>query len=302
MITMVKNPLAPLFSSISRNPEKPKISPVVELLPAGKIIYGCLAQLHADYPTLRILRWIAMPDHIHFEVFVTERTEMPLGSMIAAFKAACTKKYQQEFPESRLAKDNLPLFEPGFNDKIAFRAGAKDAFYNYIADNPRRYLIKKLCPEYFFHKLMIEINGTLCGIYGNLFLLDNPIKSFVRISRIPERTPEFETRKKEWEETIRSRGVLVSPFINPAEKEYRNAAIQNGNGIILIADYRFSDRKKPYKELFDQCAEGKLLIISTEQFAEPPRKMEYLHARELNAIAAAIAQLSPCSAIIRPRQ
>ena len=121
---------------------------------------------------------------------------MPLGSMIAAFKAACTKKYQQEFPESRLAKENLPLFEPGFNDKIAFRAGAKDAFYNYIADNPRRYLIKKLCPEYFFHKLMIEINGTLCGIYGNLFLLDNPIKSFVRISRIPERTPEFETRKK----------------------------------------------------------------------------------------------------------
>ena len=196
MITMVKNPLAPLFSTISRNPEKPKISPVVELLPAGKIIYGCLAQLHADYPTLRILRWIAMPDHIHFEVFVTERTEMPLGSMIAAFKAACTKKYQQEFPESRLAKENLPLFEPGFNDKIAFRAGAKDAFYNYIADNPRRYLIKKLCPEYFFHKLMIEINGTLCGIYGNLFLLDNPIKSFVRISRIPERTPEFETRKK----------------------------------------------------------------------------------------------------------
>ena len=300
MITMVKNPLAPLFSSISRNPEKPKISPVVELLPAGKIIYGCLAQLHADYPTLRILRWIAMPDHIHFEVFVTERTEMPLGSMIAAFKAACTKKYQQEFPESRLAKENLPLFEPGFNDKIAFRAGAKDAFYNYIADNPRRYLIKKLCPEYFFHKLMIEINGTLCGIYGNLFLLDNPIMS--ESAAYPSVPLNLKPEKKEWEETIRSGGVLVSPFINPAEKEYRNAAIQNGNGIILIADYRFSDRKKPYKELFDQCAEGKLLIISTEQFAEPPRKMEYLHARELNAIAAAIAQLSPCSAIIRPRQ
>lgn len=95
---------------------------------------------------------------------------------------------------------------------------------------------------------------------------------------------------------------MVSPFINPAEKEYRNAAIQNGNGIILIADYRFSDRKKPYKELFDQCAEGKLLIISTEQFAEPPRKMEYTHAQELNAIAAAIALLAPGSARLFPRR
>lgn len=302
MITMVKNPMAPLFSSITRNPEKTQISPVVELLPAGKIIYECLAQLRADYPAMRILRWIVMPDHIHFEIFVTKRTEIPLGSMIAAFKSTCTKNYQSAFPESLLAKENRSLFEPGFNDKIAFRPGAKDAFYNYIADNPRRYLVKKLCPDYFFHKLMIEINGIPCGIYGNLFLLDHPIKSFVKISRIPERTPYFESRKEEWEETIRSGGVLVSPFINPAEKEYRNAAIQNGNGIILIADYRFSDRKKPYKELFDQCAEGKLLIISTEQFAEPPRKMEYTHAQELNAIAAAIALLAPGSARLFPRR
>lgn len=80
-----------------------------------------------------------------------------------------------------------------------------------------------------------------------------------------------------------------------------DAAIRNGSGIILVADYRFSDRTKPYKELFDQCAEGKLLIVTTEQFASPPPKIDYLHAQSLNAIAAAIAGLAPRSAILLPR-
>lgn len=124
MITILKSAKAPLFSSITRDPEKPKISPLVKAHPAGQIIYECLSQLCIDHPSLRILRSIVMPDHIH---------------------KAC-------FPESLLAKENLSLFESGFNDKIATRAGAKDAFYNYIADNPRRYLVKKLCPEYFFQE------------------------------------------------------------------------------------------------------------------------------------------------------
>lgn len=302
MITMLKSPQAPLLSVITRDPKSPKISPLVDIYPAGKIIQDCLNQLCLNYPGLRILCRIVMPDHIHFELFVTERTEMALGSMIAAFKSACSKKFYEKFPQSPLALSNLPLFESGFNDKIALRAGAKDAFYNYIADNPRRYLVKKLCPEYFFHKLQITVNGRECGLYGNIFLLDNPVKSFVKLSRDPLKTTDYESKIKEWEETIRSGGVLVSPFINPYEKEYRDTAVKNGNGIILITDYCFSNRKKPYKELFDQCAEGRLLIVSTEQFQEPPKRINYLHAQELNAIASQIAQLPPRGARLHLRQ
>lgn len=302
MITMLKSAEAPLFSSITNVPCSGKITPQVTLHPAGEIIQECMFKLCVNYPALRILRRVTMPDHVHFELFVTERTDLPLGSMMAAFKAACSSGYRSAFPDSKLAKERLSLFQPGFNDKIATHAGAKDAFYNYIADNPRRYLVKKLFPEFFFHKLQIEINDRRCGLYGNIFLLDNPVKSFVKISRIAERTPEYETRIKEWEETIRSGGVLVSPFINPLEKRYRDAAIKNGNGIILVTDYCFSDRKKPYKELFDQCADGHLLIISTEQFHSPPKEMNYLHAQELNAIAAQIAALAPRTAILHPRR
>lgn len=301
MITMLKSLSAPLFASITRDRACAKIVPVVELYPAGRIVRDSLIRLSSDYPELRVLRYVIMPDHIHFEVFVTEPTRLPLGSMMAAFKSACSKKYCAALPESPATTEPFSLFQPGFNDRIAFRAGAKDAFYNYIADNPRRYLVRKHCPEYFFHKLQIEVNGTLCGIYGNIFLLDNPVKSAVKISRIKERTPNLETKTAEWEESIRCGGVLVSPFINPEEKIYRDKAIENGNGIILIVNYKFSDRQKPYKELFDLCAEGRMLIVSTEEFSHAPKSIEYLNARKLNCIAAAIARIQPGSVIFRRR-
>ena len=301
MITILKSPSFPVFSSISRDPDSVKISPIVRLYPSGKIIYECLDMICKKYQGLKILRRIAMPDHIHFEIFVTERTEEPLGSMIAAFKNQCTKQYWLQFPESRQALEKQSIFLPGFNDKIAFRAGAKDAFYNYIADNPRRYLVKKLCSEYFYHRIIIEIEGRRCGVYGNIFLLDNPIKSFVKISRDKSKMPDLSEKIQYWEETIRCGGVLVSPFIHPDEKEIRDKAIENGNGLIIVVDYRFSERSKPYKSLFNLCAEGKLLIISTEETEAPSKEMRYAQAQKLNCIASAIAALPPLSARLLPR-
>lgn len=301
LITMMKSPDAPPFSSISADRRCSKVSPLVELSAAGKVVYESLDKLSRDHPALSILCRVAMPDHLHFVVFVTERTEQPLGSMLAAFKAECSRTYKTRYPLSALATEDLPMFEPGFNDKIVFRAGAKEAFYNYVIDNPRRYLVKRLYPEYFFHKLVLAVGAKRCGLYGNLFLLDNPVKSFVKISRVRSHTPDLDRKIKEWNETIRCGGVLVSPFINPDEKEYRDAAIKNGTGIILIVDYRFTDRQKPYKELFDLCSEGRLLIVSTEEFAAPPKTMHYTHAQELNALASQIATLAPRTALLLPR-
>ncbi|MBD5184371.1 MAG: hypothetical protein HDS97_05705 [Bacteroidales bacterium] len=301
MITIIKSPSFPVFSTITHDSRYKKITPIVNLTPVGKIIYECLDTLCMDFPSLKILRRIAMPDHIHFELFVTAPTEKPLGSMIAAFKSQCTKESWMKYsePNSELGKESM--FSPGFNDKIAFQAGAKDAFYNYIADNPRRYLVKKLCPEYFYHKIMIEIEGKRYGLYGNIFLLDNPVKSFVKISRDKSKMPDLDEKMKGWEETIRCDGVLVSPFINPSEKEIRDKAIENGNGLIIIVNYRFSERAKPYKSLFDLCAEGRILIINTEEFSSPPKDMRYSEAQKLNGIASAVAKLPPLGAKLIPR-
>lgn len=302
MITILKSPEAPSFSSIAPDPGSKKLKPIVTLTPLGKIIAECINNLCLDFPDVKVLCYVIMPDHIHLELFVTRQMDIPLGSVIAPFKSACTRLYWAKFPQSTLAIGSKSIFLAGFNDKIAHRAGAKDAFFNYILDNPRRYLVKKLYPEYFYHKLVIKIGDKSYGLYGNIFLLDNPIKSFVKLSRVRSNTPDLAAKNREWRETIRSGGVLVSPFINPYEREYRDMAIHAQTGIIQIVDYRFSDRSKPYKELFDLCAEGRLLIISTEEYAAPNRGMNHDHAMELNAIAEQISQLLPGAAQLHPKE
>lgn len=70
LITLLKSAGAPCFSSITADPGAPKITPSVELTPTGRTIYDCLDRLCADNRHLSILRRIAMPDHLHFELFV----------------------------------------------------------------------------------------------------------------------------------------------------------------------------------------------------------------------------------------
>ena len=299
MITMLKATGVPRFSTIIRDERCKKISPVVKLSDVGILIQNNLAKLVTDYPELKVLARIIMPDHIHFELFVQQPLQLHIGSILAEFKSNCSTSFRYK-TDTKTNKSVQSLFTPGFNDKIAFREGAKDAFYNYISDNPRRYLIKKHYPEYFYHKLMIDIEGRYCGLYGNMFLLDHPLKAAVKISRRKERTPELAQKTGLWEEVLRSQGVLVSPFINPEEKKYYERAISSDTGIILIVNYTFSDRSKPYKKLFDLCAEGKLLIISTEQYLRE-QKITYPEAQYLNRIAAAIAQLALQEARLRLR-
>ena len=299
MITMLKANGVPRFSTITHDKRCKKISPIVKLSDVGTLIQNNLAKLVTDYSEIKVLARIIMPDHIHFELFVQQPLPLHLGSILAGFKSNCSVAFHRMTGTDTNAPVQS-LFTPGFNDKIAFRAGAKEAFYNYISDNPRRYLIKKHYPEYFYHKLTIDIEERCCGLYGNMFLLDHPLKAAVKISRRKERTPELAKKIGLWEEVLRSQGVLVSPFINPEEKKYYERAISSDTGIILIVNCTLSDRSKPYKKLFDLCAEGKLLIISTEQYLREQR-ITYSEAQYLNRIAAIIAQLAPQQVRLRLR-
>ena len=328
MITMIKSDEMPVFSVIKNDSRYKKITPVLTPTELGKVIYEQLEKWENENPQIKILRRVVMPDHIHFEVYVRQRLPAHLGSLIAVFKKNCSQAWADSVElksssnelkaasvELSAASNELKagsvvlrsksidsavegrkvigVFKPGFNDKIAFKRGAKDAFYNYIADNPRRYLIKKLMPEYFYHKVMIKIEGKNYGLYGNITLLDEPCKAWVKISRKKVNTPDLEKRIRNWEETIRCGGVLVSPFINPEEKIYRDKAIENGAGLIIIVDYLFSERRKPYKELFNLCGEGRLLIVSSEKYSSPQQKITYPEAQVLNGIAEAISSLAP---------
>lgn len=301
LITILKTPTIPSFSLILQDEKSRKISPIVEPSELGLLIGKALDNWEREIPQLKILTSVIMPDHIHFQVYVKERLDFHLGSLIARFKADCSHRWWDVAGSMGMPSIITSVFKPGFNDKIVFKAGAKDAFYNYINDNPRRYLVKKLLPEYFFHKTMIEIDDKRWGLYGNLWLLDMPVKSWVKISRIKERTPNLPEKIREWEETIRCGGVLVSAFINPEEKVYRDMAIREGASLIMVVDYTFSDRKKPYRELFNLCGEGRLLIVSSEKYDRPQKRITHPEAEVLNACAKRISELVAGSECLRAR-
>lgn len=79
-------------------------------------------------------------------------------------------------------------------DRIAYRAGAKDAFYRYIKDNPYRYVIRKMHPEFFGNTLDLKIGDKWLQLYGNFLLLDNPVKEYVQISSKPEKRRDLPQR------------------------------------------------------------------------------------------------------------
>ncbi len=81
----------------------------------GKLILAEIKAIPKYHPKLTINRFVIMPDHIHFVVFVKERLNKKLGNELAGFFGACSRHY------SRLKRLDYVerLFHP-FYDNIIF--------------------------------------------------------------------------------------------------------------------------------------------------------------------------------------
>ena len=110
----------------------------------------------------------------------------------------------------------------------------------------------------------------------------------------------MEELQKDWEETIRANGVLVSPFISDREKYWERRAIAERAGVILITRDEFGERYKPGGKFFDLCAEGRLLIISTGEGAKGG-KLSRAESLAMNDLAARIAAGVPEDLRLRRR-
>ena len=308
MITILEEEGLPPLMRLSGRYVNKKLEPVHYVQPLGKVVYDCIDSYFRLHPEVRVLTRAIMPDHIHLELFVTERTEWHLGQYIAAFTHSCKDalkgyldagtgpggtSFWTNLRQSMSAQKRSAIFREGYNDRIAYRAGAKDAFYRYIKDNPYRYVIRKMHPEFFGNTLDLKIGDKWFQLYGNFLLLDNPVKEFVQISSKPEKRRDLPQRVATWREAIRQQGVLVSPFISKEERQYRNEAVIGGAGIIMVVNYEFRERYKPYKSLFELCEQGRLLLVSTAAHENQDAPMTREEALGMNEIAAHIAALQP---------
>lgn len=280
MITISKHPEAPTFSRIigdyrcqsradtagtiagsmatSRaNPEFPDNchgpARTAFLLP-GEIINAQILDLPIDFSFFRILNHVVMPDHLHILWRANELLPRNLGYYVGLLKSRCTHLWHQASGSSS------PLFRDKFNDCIAFTEDMCRHFSDYISDNPRRRLTAMRMQHLFRRVQLIDIAGHKFDFYGNFQLLRHPLISPVIFSRRYS-SAELQRLKRQWDETIRSQGVLISPFIHPVEKEYMQRGIEDGASIIRLVADGLTPKYKPHGREFELCSEGRILHI-----------------------------------------
>lgn len=294
MITIrAKEEASPLCHISQAHPGKIEPQNIhISLTSAGKAIQTELTSFTVNYPTIRLLKSVVMPDHIHFIIYVTIRMPRPLWYVISNFMGKCSSLFWKENPTHPLAQTRTGLFTKGFNDRILYHRGQLQAMINYIEQNPYRYLIRKKHRKYFYKTITLTIGNSQHTAYGNFLLLRNPLKSAVIVSS--KYTPEqLAAYQAEWEETSRQRGVLVGAFVSKAEQAVKQKGLELGANIIEIKQHGFSERHSPGPQDLGICAEGRLLEIG---FLPPTTRTEPFDRRlclSMNAFARHIAALPP---------
>lgn len=253
MVTIGKHKGCPDFGSLKYTDPKDAL---ISLSPYGVAIKSQIDSTPDHNPQLKILDQVIMPDHVHILIQVMEPISKHFGDIIQAIKSASTSGIRK-LTGSR----DLTVFEEGFHDRIVKNRTQLDTLYRYLRENPRRLAVRRAHPEFFRRVNRMEIAGRECRVYGNFQLLDCPFKEQVVVHRT-DTDAERTDKRYRWLYTAANGGVLVSPFISPAEKAVRDEADQAGGRFILITNRQMEDRYKPSGRDFELCEAGCMLIIS----------------------------------------
>lgn len=277
LITLKKSVQIPSFGDLTGDPTIAPGQPGclrINLSPLGKIVRNAIYDISKIEPKIRLFQYAMMPDHVHFLISVEEALSEPLGMTIARLKAAINQSAGQ-----------TGIFRESYNDQILRRDRSLDTLFQYLRDNPRRLAVRRAHPEFFRRVNALKIGDKTYQAYGNFQLLDCPFKEQVVVHRAD--TPdERERNRRQWLYTAANGGVLVSPFISPAEKAIRTEAEALDSRTILITNEPFGDRYKPAAHDFSLCQTGRILIIS----ANLPSDLSRSACLTMNTLARQIAQ------------
>ena len=178
------------------------------------------------------------------------------------------------------------------------RRGQLRAMIRYVQMNPQRLATKRLMPGFFRVQKGIEIAGRSYDGVGNVALLHEECYDVVHVRSVWVKAAERGERK-DLRDYMNSRVlkarkgvVMVSPFISPQEKQVMQVLLDEQRPFILLADNGFREYYKPSDNLFDACAEGRLLILSPWQYDAGKRHISRADCMALNAMAEEIAGLS----------
>ena len=205
---------------------------------------------------------------------LTEKAEpQPMGEILEADSLQVTALPSQE--------PYRPLFARGYNDLILRSYDELQTWLNYLHDNPRRLMMKRMRPEWLRPFFNLQIGERYYSGIGNRGLLTAAKRKAVRISR---RLNEAEIADEvlRYLEEARQGCVLVSPAISPGEKRVMRAAFNAGFPTIVILENGFTPLSKPHGEQFYACAKGLLLMLSPWEHHNDKRKLTAHQCTQMN--------------------
>ena len=279
MVTISKQKGCPDFGALELSTADDSF---ISLSSAGLIIKGEIDKTPSFSPELKIHDYVIMPDHLHILLEAVMPLKRHLGEIIQALKSASTSRIR-----ACLGNPSLKIFEDGFHDRIIKDSNHFDIVQRYIRENPRRLAVRRLHPEYFRRVNTLTIGGKSCQAYGNMQLLECPFREQVVVHRADSEAMRAHNRDL-WLHTAANGGVLVSPFISPAEKAVREEAEEAGGRFILVVNEQMEERYKPSGRDFELCEAGRMLIVSAGHGGEISRGI----CLAMNGIAAELASVS----------
>ncbi len=282
----------------------------------GEKVEHCIRQITTRHPQVRVLGYQIMPDHLHMVVFVdTDMGNKHLGDVVSGFKYGCNKALWQTTgaltseqttqtrnpqgnnpkPSPRQKKQKLPsLFESGYHDRILKHKGQLQNMLDYIADNPRRLAVRRAHPDMFHVRQAVQVGDLTMAAVGNIALLDAEAMMAVHVRRSFD-----DAQRRQYMNgcilAARQGAVLISPFISEKERAVMHVAMKEKLPLILLASYGFQQMYKPPRELFDACAEGRLLILSDQPY-NPHARLTRELCVHLNTTAESLAATLPHAA------
>ncbi len=193
------------------------------------------------------------------------------------------------------------VFEPGFHDRILFREGQLQCMIDYCRDNPRRLWEVVNNRRYFETVEGLELSmpllaaggtaghnrwtGPVTGLLapvrysqsqstgswyqtvtfsaiGNRSLLKVAERIQIQCSRSMT-TEAVEARTQDVLDACQHGVVPISPCISPGEKSVARAVLDAGYSLIALLPQGIPPTHyKPYRQFFDACARGQLLLLS----------------------------------------
>lgn len=250
---------------------------------------------------------------------------LPVNTVMFSDSGSSSTKQAGSLSTNHNSKNGL-VFEEGFHDRILFREGQFQNMIDYCRDNPRR-LWRVVHNSQYFHtvsgiRLAMPLlqesgtkgrhrwNGSVEGLLapveyadsesqsttitfsaiGNLSLLRVPELMQIQCSRSMAEA-EINTLTAEVLEACKHGVVPISPCISPGEKAVARATMEAGYKLIALFPQGIPEDTtyKPYKEYFDTCANGQLLLMSPWKYENGQKHLARWQCLFLNDVAMQLA-------------